>query len=94
MVCNPLAPLITNMLHAVLYTRRGCHLCDEAKALLVERGFQVQEVDIDQHPELRARYDTCVPVVQIEGKERFRGRIHPLLLDRLIQGLKRQSSGD
>ncbi len=78
------------MLRAVLYTRQGCHLCQEAKALLASRGFAVQEVDIDQHPELQARYDTCVPVVQIEGKERFRGRVNPVLLDRLVLALRKQ----
>lgn len=78
------------MLRAVLYTRQGCHLCEEAKALLVSRGFSVQEVDIDHHLELLARYDTCVPVVQIEGKERFRGRINPVLLDRLVLAMRKQ----
>ncbi len=78
------------MLEATLFTRRGCHLCQEAKELLLSRGLQVHEVDIDQHPQWLQKYDTCVPVVHIAGKERFRGRVSPVLLDRLLRALKTQ----
>jgi glutaredoxin len=71
-------------LSAVLYTRHGCHLCEDAKALLQSHGFQVQEVDIDGDPALFERYDATVPVVVIDGKERFRGRVDELLLRRLV----------
>src|SRR5262245_40063518 len=62
-----------------LYTRQGCHLCDDAQALLVECGLQPQLVDIDADPTLRARYSECVPVVEIDGKVRFRGRVDRVL---------------
>ena len=32
-----------------------------------------------------ARYDQCVPVVEIDGQERFRGRVNEVLLRRLLQ---------
>ena len=71
----------------VLYTRHGCHLCDEAKELL-EMYREVLptpiEVDIDADPALQARFTTCVPVVEIDGKIRFRGRVNAVLLRRLI----------
>lgn len=41
-------------------------------------------VDIDQDPRLRERFDQCVPVVEIDGKIRFRGKVNPVLLDRLL----------
>ena len=41
-------------------------------------------VDIDADPELRQKYDQCVPVVVIDGQERFRGRINEVLLRRLL----------
>ena len=73
----------------VLYTRAGCHLCDQAKEVLKryqERfGLEIQEVDIDQDRELKSRYDQCVPVVSLDGKERFRGRINEVLLRRLLK---------
>ncbi len=73
------------MLRAILYTRRNCHLCEDASALLRQYGLDVETVDIDQHEELRERYDTCVPVVVIEGRERFRGRVNEVLLRKLIR---------
>ncbi|NIL96018.1 MAG: glutaredoxin family protein [Planctomycetales bacterium] len=68
----------------VLYTREGCHLCDEAKQKLLSHGMRPQEVDIDQDPQLVQQYGECVPVVTIDGVVRFRGRIHDLLLRRLL----------
>jgi len=79
-----------NMSHAaptvVLYTRAGCHLCDDAAALLARHGLEFDSVDIDRDAELRERYNECVPVVVIDGRERFRGRIDELLLRRLLDG--------
>jgi glutaredoxin len=68
----------------VLYTRAGCHLCEDARRVLEEHGLVPTCVDIDADPELRERFDTCVPVVEIEGQVRFRGRIEPMLLRRLL----------
>jgi glutaredoxin len=68
-----------------LYTRQGCHLCDEAAAVLSRHGLQAEKVDIDSDPELVAQYTNCVPVVVIDGKERFRGRVDEVLLKRLLR---------
>jgi glutaredoxin len=73
------------MRRVILYTRAGCHLCDEARDLLIRHGLQPESVDIDADAELRERYDTCVPVVVIDGVERFRGRVSEVLLRRLLQ---------
>jgi glutaredoxin len=70
----------------LLYTRPGCHLCEEAEALMRKHGLEPQLVDIDADPQLRERYTTCVPVVVIDGKERFRGRVNEVLLRRLLAG--------
>jgi hypothetical protein len=51
---------------------------------LEAQGLTPECVDIDLQPDLRAAFDTCVPVVEIDGKIRFRGRVDPLLLRRLI----------
>jgi glutaredoxin len=72
------------MPEVVLYTRQGCHLCDVAAELLARHRLKVQKVDIDQQPELRERYNECVPVVVIDGRERFRGRVDELLLRRIL----------
>ena len=62
-----------------LYTRAGCHLCDEAKKVLAdaraEAEFELEEVDIDQDPELRARFNEQVPVVFLNGRKAFKYRV-------------------
>jgi len=69
----------------LLFTRSGCHLCEEAEALLVRYGLAPQKIDVDANAELRQKYDTCVPVVVIDGKERFRGQVNEVLLKRLLK---------
>ncbi len=72
------------MHHVVIYTREGCHLCDEAYELLLQYGLLPVLVDIDRDPELVEKYTTCVPVVMIDGRVRFRGRVNEVLLQRLV----------
>jgi glutaredoxin len=69
----------------ILYTRRGCHLCDEARQLLERHGLAPTCIDIDGDAALRERFNTCVPVVEMGGRIRFRGAVHPLLLQRLVR---------
>jgi glutaredoxin len=57
----------------VLYTRPGCHLCDQARDLLESlRGspasFDVREVDIDSDDRLLAAYLERIPVVELDGE--------------------------
>jgi glutaredoxin len=63
----------------VLYTRAGCHLCDEAKEQIrraqADTPFAFREVDIDLDPDLRQRYNEEVPVILINGKKAFQHRI-------------------
>ncbi len=72
------------MHRVTLYTRRGCHLCDDAQALLLRHGLAPQLVDIDADPLLAERFNHCVPVVFIDDKERFRGRVNEVLLRRIL----------
>ncbi len=71
-------------LRVVLYTRQGCHLCDDALTMLERHGIRPQCIDVDADPQLRARFNECVPVVEIDGKIRFRGRVDEVLLRRLL----------
>ena len=72
------------MTNVVLYTRQGCHLCEEARVVLERHGLSPRLVDIDADPVLRERYNECVPVVEINGHERFRGRVNEVMLRRLV----------
>lgn len=57
-----------------IYTRRNCHLCDAAKQAIAASAVavSVQEVDIDDDPELRRLYTNDVPVILVDGVEAFR----------------------
>jgi glutaredoxin len=74
----------TSVPSVVIYTRTNCCLCHDAEALLRRYGMAPQMVDIDQDPELQKRFTECVPVVQIDGVIRFRGRVNEVLLRRLL----------
>lgn len=69
----------------ILYTRQGCHLCQEAMSVLLQHGLTPKLVDIDSNSMLNQLYNECVPVVRIDGKVRFRGKVNPQLLRRLLQ---------
>jgi glutaredoxin len=77
-------PSSARAMHVVLYTRQGCCLCDDAWELLRRHGLAPKLVDIDADPELRTQFDHCVPVVEIDGKIRFRGRVNEVLLQRMV----------
>lgn len=60
----------------VVYSRKGCHLCDVVKETLIQAqstaSFQWCEVDIDSDPELQRKYTDEVPVVFIGGRKSFK----------------------
>jgi hypothetical protein len=57
----------------ILYTREGCTLCEEARALLAEMetryGFDVWEEDIDADAKLAHDYGDAVPIIEVDGHE-------------------------
>lgn len=62
-----------------LYTRPGCHLCEEAKAaiapLLGEFGAHLREVNIDQDVVLKERYGWDIPVIFIGQRKAAKHRV-------------------
>jgi glutaredoxin len=58
-----------------LYGKPGCHLCDDAREVLVrlraESGFRLEEVDITRDDELHRRYLERIPVVALDGAELY-----------------------
>ena len=67
--------------HVVIYSRPGCHLCDEAKAAILSAGFSdqfvLEEIDIESDEELLRKYKYDIPVVAINGVETFIHRVDP-----------------
>ena len=71
-----------------LYTRPGCHLCEEAKALieplLGEFRATLREVNINDDAELTRRYGTDIPVVFIGARKAAKHRIDPVKFRRQL----------
>jgi glutaredoxin len=55
----------------VLYGRDGCHLCDDARAILLGIGHPFREVDIEGDDELHTRFLERIPVVALDGEELY-----------------------
>lgn len=81
-------------LDVTLYTRPGCHLCEEAKGqmapLLREFGAKLQEVNIDADPLLRERYTNDVPVVFLGPRKVAKHRIHLDQFRRQLEQARRE----
>lgn len=67
-----------------LYTRPGCHLCEDAVASLNELGVAFAEVDISRDRDLEADYGDRIPVILLDGKEHGYWRVEA---DRLLRDL-------
>ena len=70
----------------VLVTRQGCHLCDEALAILRSLGHDPEliDVDADADDQLHDQYDWRVPVVLVDGRVVAEGKITPAQLEKVI----------
>jgi len=67
--------------HVIIYSRPGCHLCDEAKAAILSAGcsdlFVLEEINIDSDEALLRKYRYDIPVITIDGVETFIHRVSP-----------------
>jgi glutaredoxin len=74
----------------VLYSARGCHLCERAlevvQAAREELGFELREIAIDGDPELESAYREWIPVVEIDGRRRFVYHVDPTAFRRAVAG--------
>lgn len=65
--------------HVIVYSRPGCHLCDEARLAILTAGctdqFTFEEINIESDRELLRKYKYDIPVVTIDGQEAFRHRV-------------------
>jgi len=59
----PALPILT------LYTRAGCHLCEQAEGNLQALDYRYHPVDVDRDPALRARHGDDVPVLALPGED-------------------------
>ncbi|MES1255840.1 MAG: glutaredoxin family protein [Acidobacteriota bacterium] len=86
------------MITLTLYTRPGCHLCDDMKAV-VRRTLRdldashppgpsatVEEIDISTDPSLEARYGLEIPVLLVNGSKAAKYRVTTEELRRTLAG--------
>ena len=74
-----------------IYSRPGCHLCDEAKAVIerfCERySLELTVTNVDSDANLRALYGTEIPVILINGTEAFRHHVEAGAFERKLKQL-------
>jgi glutaredoxin len=58
-----------------LYGKPGCHLCDDARAIVervrAQRQFELEEVDVSLDPTMFREYGERIPVLAVDGVELF-----------------------
>ena len=76
-----------------IYTRPGCHLCDEARAAIQASGcsgeYALEEVNIDEDRALQERYGHDIPVIFINGVKAFKHRVDSREFKRKLRRLAR-----
>ena len=81
----------------VLYGRPGCHLCDEARNVVLRvrerEPFTLREVDIDEDDALLRRYLERIPVLELDGEELFELFVDGPALEREIASRREGTVG-
>ena len=77
------------MTRVVLFGKPGCHLCDEARAVVASvrarHPFELEEVDVSIDPELQRIYGERIPVLTVDGDELFEFHVEADELARRLQ---------
>jgi glutaredoxin-like protein DUF836 len=82
-----------------IYSRPGCHLCDEMKTIVrrvarsVTGPITIEEIDISADPELESRYGVEIPVLLVDGKKAAKYRISEEELMRIVRDRSGESGG-
>ena len=78
------------MIPITIYSRPGCHLCDEMKAIVQRVGssipLAIEEVDISADAELDRLYGIEIPVLLVAGKKVAKYRVTEADLRRILAG--------
>jgi hypothetical protein len=68
----------------LLYTRPGCHLCDDARIVVeqvcAELGESYAEVSVTDSPDLERRFGHEIPVTFVDGRQHDYWRVDPTRL--------------
>lgn len=78
------------MIALTIYTRPGCHLCQDMKAIVrrvvqdTRAAARIEEIDIAGDPDLEARYGPEIPVLLVNGKKAAKYRVGEKELTRIL----------
>jgi glutaredoxin len=70
----------------VLYTKPGCHLCEQVEGWLLEVGAAWQAVDITADAALYVKYRDRIPVIDLDGREVLAAPIMRAEVRRVLTG--------
>ena len=82
-----------------LYSRPGCHLCEDMKAIAhrvaraADEPVTIDEIDISTDPALEARYGLEIPVLLIDGRKAAKYRVTEGELTRLLRDRSGRAGG-
>jgi glutaredoxin len=79
---------MTGRAELVLYGRPGCHLCDDAREVLLRVGAPFHEVDIERDDAVHARLLERIPVVTLDGEELFEHFVDERILRARLKDLR------
>jgi glutaredoxin len=78
------------MIALTIYSRPGCHLCDEMKDVVKRVAqsipLQLEEVDISSSRDLEEKYGLEIPVLLVDGKKAAKYRLREEELRRILAG--------
>jgi glutaredoxin len=85
------------MIALTIYSRPGCHLCDEMKDVVKRVAqsipLQLEEVDISSSRDLEEKYGLEIPVLLVDGKKAAKYRLREEDLRRILAGRAAQAGG-
>lgn len=86
--------MMKNKAQVQIYTRPGCHLCEEAKREILAAGcadqYVLEEINIDTDAALAELYGQEIPVVKINGTKAFKYRLTAAEFKRKLLRLARE----
>ncbi len=76
------------MANIILYSKKGCHLCEIAREKLLdikkEISFDLSEVDVEKNQEIFEKYKYLIPVIELDGKIISNYRVNEEELKKLL----------
>ena len=84
-----------NSIEIEIYSRPGCHLCDEAKEVIdrvrLRFPFAIRVINIETDPDLEKTYREQIPVVFINGNKAFKYHVDERELEKKVKKLWKPS---